>query len=106
MQKEDEIIIMTDTVRVRQLSLEPGDSTPWHFHNHVVDTMYGLSGRIEVQMRAPDQYTALKIGQHCQVDTGRAHRVLNVGDGTAVYLLIQGVGEYDFNPLDPPGIDP
>ena len=100
MQVENEIVIMTDTVRVRHLSLDAGEATPWHFHSHVVDNMYCLSGQIEVQTRAPDQNYSLETCQRCEVINGRVHRVVNAGHGPAVYLLIQGVGEYDFNIVD------
>jgi hypothetical protein len=33
------------------------------------------------------------------VEVGRPHRVTNAGEGSAVFLNLQGMGDYDFIPL-------
>ncbi len=97
MQGTEEVIIMTENVRVRQMSLNTGEATPWHYHTRVVDNMFCLQGAVEVQVRDPDLQFPLTPGKRCEVHTGRVHRVINVGQGQATYLLVQGIGEYDFN---------
>jgi len=97
MQGSEEVIIMTENVRVRQMSLNTGEATPWHFHTQVVDNIYCLQGSLEVQLHAPDMRFPLAPGQRCEILTGRVHRVINVGQGQATYLLVQGIGKYDFN---------
>lgn len=98
--KREETLIQTDTVRVRDMQLPPGDATPWHFHTQVTDHLVGLSGLIVVRLQAPAQVLELQPGQRFTVEVGRVHQVAN-GSSTqpASYLLIQGVGRYDFNPV-------
>jgi mannose-6-phosphate isomerase-like protein (cupin superfamily) len=100
MKTNERVIFETADVLVRQLSLEPLGSTPWHFHSEVVDHIYCLSGSIDVYCQNPDDHFPLKVGESCRVGIRRTHRVLNKNNESAVYLLVQGVGKYDFNVID------
>jgi mannose-6-phosphate isomerase-like protein (cupin superfamily) len=91
-----EWIANTPDVRVRVMTLAPGAGTPWHFHHHVTDFMFGLDDGVTVSLRDPDTSIALGPGQRCDVPPGRVHRVLNGSDHPARYLLVQATGEYDF----------
>ena len=100
--KREDILILTDTVRVRVMELLPGDATPWHFHSEVTDHMVGLIGVIVVHLKQPAALLELQPGQHCTVEVGRVHQVANNSPTEpASYLLIQGVGRYDFNKVNP-----
>lgn len=96
MNQTQEFIIDTEKVRVRVMPLGPGEATDWHYHTEVTDTMVCLEGRISVSMKAPDETIHLKPGQRCQVLPGCVHQVSNLDTGDSKYLLIQGVGKYDF----------
>ncbi len=100
MKTNEEVIFKTADVSVRQLSLEPLGRTPSHFHSEVVDHMYCLSGSIDVYCQSPDEHFPLKVGESCKVGARRIHRVLNESNESATYLLVQGVGKYDFNVVD------
>jgi len=100
MQAEDETIIRTADVSVRILTLDPGEVGPWHYHSEVVDNMFCLSGAVVVRLRGPDEEYVLAPGHRLEVVPGRTHRVANLGDPAASYLLVQGVGKYDFNVVD------
>lgn len=93
----EEVLIQTDNVSVRILELEEGEALPWHYHSEVTDYVFALDGKIEVQFRSPDETVALTPGNRCEVSTGRIHRVVNMCKRRTKYLLIQGVGKYDFN---------
>lgn len=93
-----ETILRTKDVRVRIMPLDPEDSVPWHAHGAVTDHMFCLSGRICVHAAEPDEEFRLAPGQRCSIRPGRPHRVAALA-GKATYLLVQGVGEYDFQPL-------
>ncbi len=93
----EEILINTDSVSVRIVELEAGGALPWHHHSEVTDYVFALDGEIEVQMRSPDEKVALAPGQRCDVSTGRVHRVVNMCQRKTKYLIVQGVGKYDFN---------
>jgi quercetin dioxygenase-like cupin family protein len=93
----DEVILETENVRVRILVLEGGQATAWHFHAEVTDRMLCLEGRVAVESRAPEETMELSPGERCEVPVARIHRVVNLSPVTAKYLLVQGVGKYDFN---------
>ena len=93
----EEVLIQTDNVSVRILELEAGGALPWHSHSEVTDYVFALDGEIEVQLRSPDEKVALRPGQRCDIPTGRVHRVMNMRQKNTKYLLIQGIGKYDFN---------
>ncbi len=91
-----ETILQTPEVRVRILTLEKGESTPWHHHTQVTDTMFCLEGRIEVSLQDPEETYYLSCGDRCEVKPPRKHTVFNMSESVSRYLLVQGVGEYDF----------
>jgi quercetin dioxygenase-like cupin family protein len=96
--KQEEILVQTDNVRVRVMGLQPGESTPWHFHQQVTDHMVCLTGLILVFLQQPATKLELRPGQRCKVEAGQVHRVANGNPSApASYLLIQGGGSYDFN---------
>ena len=95
--KKEEIIIQTGDVKVRIIELEAGESGPFHFHTEITDNMFGVSGEITVSMKNPLEHITLKPGVHCTIEPGRVHCVTNnLKNETSRYLLIQGVGTYDF----------
>ena len=53
----------------------------------------------EVQAREPEEAIRLTPGQPCRMEPKRPHRVANVGSGLCRFLLVQGIGAYDFNKL-------
>jgi hypothetical protein len=59
--------------------------------------MFCLDGPVAVEYRNPDQRIELINGQYCDVAVKRLHRVVNLTTRQARYLLVQGVGRYDFN---------
>ena len=93
----EEVLIKTDSVSVRIMELEGGEALPWHYHSEVTDYLFALDGEIEIQLKSPDEKVALTPGERCEVSTGRVHRVVNMCQRKTKYLLIQGVGKYDFN---------
>lgn len=96
----EETIITTADVRVRILELAPGETGPWHNHSEVSDNMFCLSGTMLVRLRNPSDEKNLRPGERCVVPCGRVHQVSNPTAEGASYLLVQGVGRYDFNVKD------
>jgi mannose-6-phosphate isomerase-like protein (cupin superfamily) len=97
--EDRELVAETDGLRVQVLTLGPGESIPWHWHSQVTDTMVCLEGAIEVETRAPRESFRLAPGGRCTVPPKRAHIVRNVDAGRSRFLIVQGVGTYDFNPI-------
>ena len=74
--------------RIAELQISPTEMIPWHYHSDAQDTFYVINGTIRI-------FT----GQTYAVRPGRPHLVTNAGDASAVFLVLQGIGEYDFVPL-------
>lgn len=89
-------IIITDDVRVRVMPLAVGATTEWHHHTRVTDFIVCLTGEVRVEAREPEETMLLMPRQRCSLLPGRVHRVVNRAAGTSEYLLVQGVGPYDF----------
>lgn len=97
---EAEILIQTDQARVRIMHLSPHESNDWHYHTEVTDDIFCLMGIIVVRMQDPEEEIRLSPGQRCQVRTGRIHQVENPDKSGSSYLLVQGIGRYDFNAVN------
>jgi len=89
-------IVETPEVRVTLMTLGPGEATPWHSHSSVADTAFRLDGEVEVQAREPQEAIRLLPGEPCRMKPGRVHRVANAGNAPCRFLLVQGMGVYDF----------
>jgi quercetin dioxygenase-like cupin family protein len=85
--------------RINELQLSPTQKVPWHYHSNVQDTFYVLEGRIRVFMREPKEDVVLAPGETFTLAPRRPHLVTNVGETSATFLVLQGIGEYDFVPL-------
>jgi quercetin dioxygenase-like cupin family protein len=89
-------ILKTDDVLVRIMQMDKGSATDWHYHTQVADFFVCLSGAVQVETRDPEAKTRLLPGEHTRASTGQVHRVVNVDPDKSEYLLVQGVGAYDF----------
>ena len=98
--KESEAIVKTDNVRVRIMSLATREIADWHYHTQVTDDIFCLTGTILVRMKNPNEEVRLSPGQRCQIKIGRVHQLENLENNEATYLLVQGIGKYDFNVVD------
>ena len=85
--------------RIAELQISPTQKVPWHYHNNVHDTFYVVEGTIRIFLQAPKEEVHLERGQTFSVPPKRPHLVTNAGDRSAVFLVLQGIGEYDFVPL-------
>lgn len=90
-------IIRTDNVLVRVMKLAKDASTGWHYHTEVSDHFVCLNGVVQVEARNPDELVILHPGQRAEIKPPQVHRVINTHTDKSEYLLIQGVGIYDFN---------
>ena len=72
---------------------------PWHYRNNVQDTFYVLQGRLRLFLRDPKEEVRLGSGETYTVRARRPHLVTNGGEDSAVFLVLQGIGEYDYVPL-------
>jgi quercetin dioxygenase-like cupin family protein len=85
--------------RITELQISPKQKVPWHYHNNVQDTFYVLAGSLRIFLQEPKQEVRLMPGETYSVPAKRPHLVTNGGDTSATFLVLQGLGEYDFVPL-------
>ena len=85
--------------RIQEIQISKTQQVPWHYHNNVRDTFYVLSGSLRLFLREPKEEVRLGPGDSYAVQPRRPHLVVNGGDGSATFLVLQGIGEYDFVPL-------
>ena len=86
--------------RITELTITPTQKVPWHRHSVVQDTFYVLEGQLRILLRDPHEEVSLLPGNTYSVRAGRPHLVANAGATNAAFLVLQGIGEYDFIPLD------
>lgn len=85
--------------RIAELTLNPTQKVPWHCHSNVHDTFYVLEGQIRLFLRDPKEEVRLAPGETYSVRPQRPHLVISGGESAATFLVLQGIGEYDFVPL-------
>jgi quercetin dioxygenase-like cupin family protein len=85
--------------RISELQIGPRQQVPWHYHSNIEDTFYVLQGRVRLFLRDPKEEVRLAPGETYTVRARRPHLVTNGGDGSATFLVLQGLGEYDYVPL-------
>ena len=84
--------------RISEISLSETQQVPWHYHSRISDTFYVLEGEITVYAREPKEKYTLKGSETTTIKPGRPHLVRNTGEGLATFLVLQGLGEYDYIP--------
>jgi mannose-6-phosphate isomerase-like protein (cupin superfamily) len=83
--------------RITELRMSPTQQVAWHRHTNVQDTFYVIQGRVRVTLREPDEQIDLATGESWgPVGAGRPHRVTNPGRDVASFLVLQGIGDFDF----------
>ena len=85
--------------RITELQISASQRVPWHCHTNIQDTFYVLEGRLRLFLRDPKEEVRLGPGETYAVRSGRPHLVTNGGDTSATFLVLQGIGEYDYVPL-------
>jgi quercetin dioxygenase-like cupin family protein len=83
-------------VLVREYTLDPGEAIPWHRHSDVSDYYYGLEGIVVIETRNPAARHEIGVGQSATVTPPTVHHISNPGAQRCRFLLVQGVGKYDF----------
>jgi quercetin dioxygenase-like cupin family protein len=94
--KAIEPVMMGRDVQARLFTLAPGEAIPWHFHSTVTDWYFVLQGTLSIETRAPPDRRLLPIGASHQILPKTAHRISNPTAADTRFLLLQGVGAYDF----------
>lgn len=94
--EDRQMIAETQDLRVQILTLASGEEVPWHLHTNVADTFACLDGPMVVQAEGGDR--ELRTGEICTVPAGTPHRVTGKDGGRCRFLIVQGIGTYDYVP--------
>ena len=94
------IVARSDDVLVREYTLDAGEAIPWHRHSAVTDHYFGLEGVVSIETRDPAARHEVGAGQTAVVTPPTVHHVSNSGAVQCRFLLVQGVGKYDFVRVD------
>lgn len=98
--KNVEPVVVSDEVQARVFTLAQGDVIPWHYHGESTDHYFVLQGALSIETRGPDHRRVLTVGERYRILPGTAHRILNESTADCQFLLIQGVGKYDWHKAD------
>ena len=94
--KSVEPVAIGSDVQARLFTLAPGETIPWHFHSAVTDWYFVLEGALSIETRAPADRQLLPVGASYHIPPKTVHLIANRSDGDTRFLLVQGVGPYDF----------
>ncbi len=83
-------------MRVTILILDKGECVPWHYHTEIADDFVCMEGPMVVETRAPRNTYVLKPGERCTVPAQTAHYVHGLDEGPCKFMIVQGVGVYDY----------
>ncbi len=94
--KNIEQVMVSSDMRARVFTLAPGEAIPWHYHRAAADHYFILEGELTILTRTPEEARTLQIGGDYRIAPGRPHFIANRSTGDCRFLLLQGVGTYDW----------
>ncbi len=94
--KNIEQVMVGSDIRARLFTLASGETIPWHYHREAADYYFILQGELTILMRTPEEARTLQIGSDYRIAPGRPHLIANRSTGDCRFLLLQGVGTYDW----------
>ncbi len=90
-----ELIVSTSDVRVAEITLGPNADTPEHGHTAAEEVCYCLEGVLSCECEG-EEPVVLRAGEKKRIAAGVGHRLRNEGDVPCRFLLVHGVGRFDF----------
>ncbi|HEY6979789.1 cupin domain-containing protein [Reyranella sp.] len=91
--------VVRNGFHISELQLSPAQKVPWHYHTNVSDTFYVLEGRMRLFLQDPKEEVRLGPGESFVAKAKRPHLVTNAGTTSLTFLVLQGIGEYDYVPM-------
>ena len=98
--EDRQLIAETADLRVQILTIAEGQEIPWHHHSAVTDSFACLEGPMVVRTRGAGPDRELQPGDSYAVPPMTAHQVAGKNGGRCRFVIVQGVGTYDYVPLD------
>jgi quercetin dioxygenase-like cupin family protein len=97
--KRSIVIAQSDTMRVIDVTLAPGECIPWHLHPDNEDYVVMLTGELEIREYHPDKTVKLGPRDRYVVAKKRPHTNVNVSKEDCQFLVVQGPGKVEFQRL-------
>ncbi len=94
--KNVEPVMIGSDVRARLFTLAPGDVIPWHYHRETADHYFVLQGELTVSTRLPEETLTVGVGRNYRIAPGRPHLIANRSAADCQFLLLQGVGRFEW----------
>jgi quercetin dioxygenase-like cupin family protein len=94
--RDVEVVVTGADVQARVLTLAAGDTIPWHYHSETTDHYFVLRGGLTIVTQNPDGEHELGVGDRHRIMPGTAHLLSNRRTTECQFLLLQGVGKYDW----------
>jgi quercetin dioxygenase-like cupin family protein len=98
--KNIESVMKGSDVQARLFTLAPGDTIPWHFHRTSADHYFILEGVLTVKTRNPEETRTIGVGSDHRIVSGTAHLITNRAAVDCRFLLLQGIGTFDWVKID------
>ena len=92
--------LMDDDVDARaslslaRMTVQPGVTSEAHRHPNSTEAIHVVEGRVE--QRTGDEWIPLAAGETVLIPTDAAHQTRNVGDETAVLMLVYSTGAREY----------
>jgi quercetin dioxygenase-like cupin family protein len=83
-------------IRAAEFKVEPYATGEHHYHSEVTEHCYCLKGKLLVEIETTKKSIVLLPGEKVEVSAGVTHSVTNLIGGISRYLVVQGVGKYNF----------
>lgn len=93
------VIAEGSDMRFTDFTLAAGEVVPWHIHSQMADWYICKEGKLLIKTSPGPDYD-LDPGGMCHVPPKTAHKVVNAGDGVCKFVIVQGVGAFDFIGLE------
>lgn len=98
--RDTTVLAEAKELRVLDMTLMPRQSVPWHRHPRNDDLFIGLRGEFRILYGEAGEGITVHAGERFNVPCGVAHSVVNASTCACQFLVIQGIGEYDYLPVD------
>ncbi len=83
---------------ITEIQISPHQKVPWHTHSNITDTFYVIDGRLKIYLQEPVEEVLLEPGWTYAVPPLRPHLVTSGGSSSTTFLVLQGLGKYDYIP--------
>jgi len=95
--EKTEIVAETRDLRVLNITLTEGQFVPWHYHTKVTDIFFCIEGKLQIETQ--NNKVLIHAGESHQIIANIPHSVSNQSSGICKFILIQGIGTYDYNKI-------